>query len=123
MKQRVKYRLPIVMFFVRDLDKLENDAATQYSFNRFWAVIWFCAIVAVPFIPRLYTHDIGVLIIIEISLWANFATHFGAMSSALAARNTSKTVKNISEDVDDIHDAVAEDKPEPFNELTANLEV
>jgi hypothetical protein len=48
------------------------------------------------------------LLILEVSLWANFATHFGAMSSALAAKNTTATVKEAAEAVDDIHEDVAQ---------------
>lgn len=96
------------MFIYKDVHKLEHDASSQYRFNRFWASIWFCTMIAIPCIPSLYAHNISALIITEVSLWANFATHFGSMSSALAAMNTTKTVSNIDDNVDDIQDTVSE---------------
>ena len=99
------------MFFKRDVIKLEHDPEAQYKFNRLWAIIWFLTMVGIPFIPTLYAHQISALLIQEISLWANFATHFGAMSAALAAMQTSKTVQDISQDVDEIHEVTTELEP------------
>ena len=103
MKEKVKSISPRV-FFIKDINRLEHDAVAQYKFNRFWAAIWFCTLITIPFVPTLYAHSVSVLIVQEVSLWANFATHFGAMSGALAAMNTSKRVNDISDDVDDIHE-------------------
>lgn len=90
------------MIVFKDVSKLEHDAQAQYKFNRFWAILWFCSLVGIPFVPSLYAHTISALIIQEISLWANFATHFGAMSSALAADKTKAIVDDMSDDIDDI---------------------
>lgn len=99
------------MFIVKDVRLLEHDASHQYRFNRFFAIVWGIAMIVIPFDATLYGHNISALIIQEISLWANFATHFSGMSSALAAKNTSKTlddttdvVQDLSDDIDDIHD-------------------
>jgi hypothetical protein len=96
-----------MMVLFKDVNLLEHDPNSQYKFNRFWALTWFITIVAIPFIPKLYAHSVSALIITEISLWANFASHFGNMSSALAAMNTSKTVADVADDVDDIKDDVS----------------
>lgn len=97
---------------VKDIRMLEHDADSQYKFNRFWAIVW--ALAMMTMIIPLWPHSLQAfvqLLILEVSLWANFATHFGAMSAALAAKNTTKTlsdtsevVEDISGDIDDIHD-------------------
>lgn len=84
--KRLRATLPI-MFIMKDVDHLEHDPKSQYRFNRFWAIAWGVVLIGLPFFPTLYAHTISALIIQEISLWANFATHFGAMSAALAASN------------------------------------
>lgn len=96
--------IPLVMLFTRDVNKLEHDPASQYKFNRFWAIIWGILMISVPFVPKLYGHNSSALIIQEISLWANFATHFGAMSGALAAMNTRGVIEGMADDVQDIQE-------------------
>lgn len=94
------------MLFIRDVHLLEHDAATQYKFNRFWAIIWGLAIVAVvfPLWPH-HTNDFVQLLILEVSLWANFATHFSGMSAALAAKNSTRAGNDLAEIIDDVqHD-------------------
>lgn len=102
-----------MMILFKDISLLEHDAQTQYKFNRFWALVWSLTMVAIPCVPTLYAHSVSALIIQEISLWANFATHFGAMSAALAAKNTARTlgdttyaVSDMDTTVDDIQDNV-----------------
>jgi hypothetical protein len=105
---------PPLMLLMKDINNLEHDAASQYKFNRFWAILWSLVMVGVPFIPEL-RHPLLSLLIMEASLWANFATHFGAMSAALAAMNTSQTVQHaagaiddLSDDIEDIHDVTVD---------------
>ena len=105
MKQKVKAN-PLTMFLVRDIGNLEHSAVTQYKFNRFWSAIWFVSLVSIPFIPKLYDYNIGTMLVLEVSLWANFATHFSGMSSAIAGMNTTKTVDNVADTVDDVSDDV-----------------
>lgn len=124
MKKSIK-SVSFRVFFVKDINKLEHDAVAQYKFNRFWAAIWFLAMIPVieEVIRAILAWRLPALtqyLILLVSLWANFATHFGAMSGALAAMNTSKTVNDISDDIDDIHEAVADPDPLPN---TWNLEV
>lgn len=110
------YHLPLLLIFSRDLKSLEHDPVAQYKFNRWCAIFWFLQMVLVPvmifYYPGMWL-KIEFFYLTEASLWANFATHFGAMSAALAAMQTDKTVHAISEDVtdlsddvDDIHDVV-----------------
>lgn len=112
---------PLMMFLFKDIGLLEHDARSQYKFNRFWAIVWFMALVAIPFLPRLYGHDVGTMLVLEVSLWANFATHFSGMSSALAAVNTTQTVTDMSDDVDDIHTVAEVLHPEILNNPSDNL--
>lgn len=99
---------PVAMIILKDINHLEHDASSQYRFNRFWAILWFVTMITIPGVPKLYAHSISALIITEISLWANFATHFGAMSAALAAINTTKSVtddlSDVASDVQDIQE-------------------
>lgn len=80
--------------FRRDIHNLEYDPATQYRFHFISAWFWFTCMLGVPLIPD-FRRNILSLLIMEASLWANFATHFGAMSSALAAKSSAdKTEPN-----------------------------
>jgi hypothetical protein len=103
MKRKLK-ATPIAMFIFKDIDKLEHDPVSQYKFNRNAALIWLVTMIGVPFVGNLYDHNISALIITEVSLWANLATHFGAMSGALAAMNTTKKIDNIDNTVDGVGD-------------------
>lgn len=96
------------MLLLKDVRLLEHDAQTQYSFNRFWVIFWGLTMIAIPFVPTLYAHSISALIIQEVSLWANTATHFGAMSAALAAKNTTQTIGDATEVVVDMSDDIEE---------------
>ena len=78
---------PLVMLVTNDIRALEYNAKTQYKFHRAWAIFWFATMLVVPFFSTLRT-SIPALLILEASLWANFATHFGGMSAALAAKDT-----------------------------------
>ena len=77
---------PSVMMITNNVHNLEYDASTQYKFHRAWALFWFLTMLVVPFFATLRV-SIAALLILEASLWANFATHFGGMSAALAAKD------------------------------------
>lgn len=83
---------PLLMLIRRDVHQLEYDPQTQYRFHFTLTWMWFITMIALPFVPELWGHNMPALIIQEISLWANFATHFGAMSAALAAKHTGKNI-------------------------------
>jgi hypothetical protein len=80
---------PFLMFIKRDVHALEYNASTQYRFNQAWAWFWFATMLIVPFVPVLRS-SLAALLILEASLWANFATHFSGMSSALASKNSNE---------------------------------
>jgi hypothetical protein len=81
-----KKQKAMLMMFRRDIHNLEYDPQTQYRFHFYAAWFWFSCMLLVPLIPQ-FRHALLSLLIMEASLWANFATHFGSMSSAIAARN------------------------------------
>lgn len=72
------------------IHRFESDPDTQLKFHTVMAVIWLVAMVGIPFVPALYGHGVAPLIIEEISLYANFATEYGAMSAAIAAKKEDK---------------------------------
>ena len=80
---------PLIMLFRRDIRKLEYDPATQYRFHftATWTWLTSMPLTAAIFWPHSLA-QLAQLLILEISLWANVATHFGAMSAALAAKQT-----------------------------------
>jgi len=85
----------------RDIKNLEYSATTQYRFHFYAAWGWFTALVVVPFVPTLWAHSVSALIIQEISLWSNFATHFGSMSSALAAKHQENNINQVKERINE----------------------
>ncbi len=76
-----------------DIDKLEHDPKAQYTFN-LWALwIWLVQMPVVLILLIFFDHfwiQISVVYIAEASVWALVATHFGAMSAALAAKHQDK---------------------------------
>lgn len=78
--------------FRRDIHRLEYDPVTQYKFHFTSTWVWLLTMLLIPFIPVLYGHSLSALVIQEVSLWANTATHFGAMSAALAAKGNQKAL-------------------------------
>jgi hypothetical protein len=78
------------LLFKRDIEKLELDPSTQYRFHFVMAWFWLACMPAsaVAFFPHTAATWLQ-LLIFEVSLWANFATHLGAMSAALAAKASS----------------------------------
>src|SRR5690349_16193966 len=81
---------PLLMLFQRDIHKLEYDPQTQYRFHLSATWFWMFCILSTPFVAAFRDNLLGMLIM-EVSLWANAATHFGAMSSALAAKQTAQS--------------------------------
>lgn len=69
--------------FVRDF---EENARTQARFHQVMAWFWLLSMVGVLFIDHPHTNaDIVALVILEVSLYANFATEFGALSASQAS--------------------------------------
>lgn len=65
--------------------RLSVDPKWQFKFNSFFSMLWLASMLLVVFFPYLYGHTISALIIEEVSLWANFASHFGALGANLSA--------------------------------------
>jgi hypothetical protein len=109
MKQKLK-ATPLMMILFKDVQLLEHDPKAQYKFNRvsliFWLVNMPLVIVLEVLFPSFWL-KISVMYLIQASLWALVATHFGAMSAALAANNTTATVNDAAGDIDDIQDNIS----------------
>lgn len=65
--------------------RLSVDPKWQFKFNAFFSVLWIISMILIPLCPSLYGHTTSALIIEEVSLWANFASHFGALGANLSA--------------------------------------
>lgn len=76
------------MSFKSSIHNFESNPQTQFKFHLRMTVFWVITMVAIPFVPALYGHGIAPLIIEEISLYANAATEYGAMSAAIAAQGS-----------------------------------
>lgn len=91
----------LTMLFVKDVELLQHDPKMQYKFNRFMVFFW---LVQMPIILILllwfnkFWIIIALVYVTEISLWALVEGHFGNMSSAIAAINTTAKVDDILED-------------------------
>jgi hypothetical protein len=68
-----------------NLHSLEYDPHVQYRFHQSFMFLWLICMVGIWFMPLF--HEMTARLIMEVSLYSNFATDFGAMSSALAAGN------------------------------------
>jgi hypothetical protein len=77
--------------------KLIPNPKHQLAFHTFMSIFWLVAMVFVPFLSTFRNwHDstiLAALLIMEVSLYANFATEFGAVSSSQAAVNTEVTIE------------------------------
>lgn len=76
--------------------RLEYDARSQYKFHLIATWIWFLSLIVVPFL--IHPHDAErwlTLLILEVSLYSNFSTEFGAMSSAIAAEQEQRPDRRI----------------------------
>lgn len=72
--------------------ELEDNARAQARFHLFLTWVWIIAMVAIPFLDTFRgAQNLGALLIMEVSLWANFATHFGALSAAQASMKGDRT--------------------------------
>jgi hypothetical protein len=86
----------------RFIKQFEDDARTQVKLNLTMTYFWIVMILAsvICFFP----HDVDALIqllILEVSLYANVVTHYGALSSAQASLKADKaTMKEVQLVVD-----------------------
>jgi hypothetical protein len=71
------------------LNDFENDARTQVRFHLIMAWFWLGGMVATLFIPTFHG-QMAALLIMEVSLYANFSTEFGALAAAQASLKADK---------------------------------
>lgn len=90
------------MIFTNKIHQLEYDPEAQYKFNQFFFWFW---VLQMPLIawaliefPNQWA-KIAVFYVAEASLWANLATHFGGMSSALAAKHQDGQIQLVKSKV------------------------
>ena len=103
----------------KDINDLEFNAKAQYRFNRAATLFWLIQmplVVVLDFVFPKFWEQISVMYLIQASLWALVATHFGAMSASLAADSTGQAVDDIADDIEDVHDAIS---PHESKELAA----
>jgi len=82
--------------FVR---RFEGRPQTQYTFHRIMSRIWLsCMIVTIPVVifAPVFWAKIGILLVAEISYYANYATDTGAMAAANASTEENITAYAIA---------------------------
>ena len=102
MKKERKFMLGVASSAMGQLlRRLGYDATWQFRFNFIFAALWFTSMFMIP----IWYHPAGAdawlaLGVMEVSLWANFATHLGAVTAGLAAMGISNytTDKAAAED-------------------------
>jgi hypothetical protein len=82
----------LLRVLAKDKERFDTDVILQYKIHRyasyFWIVNFFGAIVVFFALPGFWAHA-SILYLTLCSLYANFATDYGAMSAALAAQKES----------------------------------
>jgi len=82
--------------------RVEGRPATQYNFHKIMSRVWLiCMAVTIPVVilaPAIWAR-IGVLLVAEISYYANWATDNGAMAAANASTTENITAYAIGEDI------------------------
>lgn len=87
----------VAMLLVKDIELLEHDPKIQYKFNRFmvWFWLWQMPVIFILLIwLNRFWLTIALVYVTEISLWALVEGHFGNMSAAIAATNTTIEVNS-----------------------------
>ena len=82
--------------FVR---RFEGRPQTQYNFHRIMSRVWLCCmVVTVPVVifAPVFWAKIGILLVAEISYYANYATDTGAMAAANASTDDNITAYAVS---------------------------
>jgi len=100
------------------LERAEGDPALQYKIHKVMSRVWLIAmVVTVPVViwAPVFWAKIGILLVAEISYYANWATDNGAMSAASAS-----TPDNVSQfAIDEAADAAAEAVEETLEDSSA----
>lgn len=90
----MKHGLKVMFGLVHEF---EVDPVEQYKFHLFFSWFWIGTMVLTPIIVPHVTsaEDVG-LAILEVSLWANFVSHFTAVGAALSGIISSGRMNEIS---------------------------
>lgn len=90
------------MMLTDNIHKLEYDPQAQYTFN-LWAMwIWLIQMPLVAIALILFNKfwvAISIFYVAEASVWALVATHFGAMSASLAAKQQDNQIQLVKQHV------------------------
>lgn len=88
---RHAWLLAIFRALAKDKERFETDAKLQFKIHKiasyFWIVNFFVALFVFFAFPAFWSHA-SVLYLVLVSLYANFATDYGAVSASLAADKT-----------------------------------
>mgnify|MGYP006921374032 CR=1 FL=1 len=86
------------MMVTGEVHKLEYDPQAQYTFNLWCMWIWLAQMplvaILLVFLNKFWV-EISIFYVAEASVWALVATHFGAMSAALAAFHQDNQVQQV----------------------------
>lgn len=80
-----------------DVHKLEYDAETQWRFHRKMSWFWLfniIVVVVVFIINKAFWEHVSILYLVIVSLYANFATDYGAVPSSYAAMKAQEMSDN-----------------------------
>lgn len=90
--------------FLRFLKEAEDDAAVQIKIHkiavRFWLVNFAVAVAAYIFLPDVWKQA-SVLYLVLVSLYANLATDYGALSASQSAYSAGKAAEQALKEVPD----------------------
>lgn len=76
-----------------------DPAAARYWFHLVAAIIWLICMLVTPFLdPYRGMAHLGIMLLMEVSLYANFTTEFGNMDGSLAAVRAARAVLREHED-------------------------
>jgi hypothetical protein len=78
----------------RFIDQFENDARVQVRFHLSAAYFWLFSMVGVLFVPT-FKGNFAALLIMEVSLYANFSTEYGALAAAQTNVRATKNERKI----------------------------
>lgn len=78
------------------LHDLEQDAKTQARFHQWMGYFWLSTMVLSPLVfPPTELSSFVQLLILEVSLYANFATEFGALTAAQASMKADRAAQPV----------------------------
>jgi hypothetical protein len=80
---------PLILLFMPGVyitHKMANDPKWQFTFNAFFSVFWLIVMGIIVYLPTFRgPQNLAALLIMEVSLWANFISHYGALGANVAA--------------------------------------